>query len=62
MCNRKFHLLYMKLVTVDVSFFSDFGFICKIHIYKEQREREVLELKTQLTCFRHVYLLEPNVT
>jgi len=35
----------MKLVTVDVRFLSDFGFNCKIRIYKEQREREIIDLK-----------------
>jgi len=61
-CNRKFQLLYMKLVTVDVSFFSDFGFNCKIRIYKEQSERETLELNAKFTCFGHAYLLELTVT
>jgi len=46
----------------DVRFFSDFGFNCNICIYKEQHEKQILELNTQLTCFRHVYLLEPTVT
>jgi len=52
MRKRKFHLLYMKLVTLDVSFFSDFVFNCKIRIYKEQREREIIELKSTTHVFQ----------
>jgi alpha-N-acetylglucosamine transferase len=56
------HLLYMKLVNVDVRFITDFGFNCNIRIYKEHHETQILELKTQLIGFRHVYLLETTVT
>jgi len=42
----------MKLVTVDVRFFSDFGFNCKIRIYKEQRKREIFELKNPTHVFQ----------
>jgi len=42
----------MKLVTVDVRFFSDFSFNCKIRIYKEQRKREMLELKSTTHMFQ----------
>ena len=40
----------MELVTV--SFFPDFGFNCKIRICKEQREREILELKSTTHVFQ----------
>jgi len=42
----------MKLVTVDVRFFSDFSFNCIIRIYKEQREGEMLELKSTTHVFQ----------
>jgi len=42
----------MKLVTLDVRFLSDFGFNCKIRIYKEQCEREILELKSTTHVFQ----------
>jgi len=42
----------MCLVTVDVRFFSDFGFNCNIRICKEQRERQILELKSTTHVFQ----------
>jgi len=42
----------MKLVTVDVRFFSDFAFNCRVCVYKEQRKREILELKNTTHVFQ----------
>ena len=39
-----------------------FAFNRSIRICKQQHETQTLEFKTKLTCFRHVYLLEPTVT
>jgi hypothetical protein len=42
----------MKLVTVDVRFISKFGFNCNFRIYKDQRERQILELKSTTHVFQ----------
>ena len=42
----------MKLVTVDVRFFSDFAFNCRVCVYKEQRKREIFELKNPTHVFQ----------
>ena len=46
----------------NARFFCAFGFNSIARICKEQHETQILEIKSQLTCFRRVYLLEPTVT
>jgi hypothetical protein len=54
---------YNKIKKEKVArFFSAFSFNSIIRICKEQHETQILEIKTQLTCFRRVYLLEHTVT
>jgi hypothetical protein len=42
----------MKLVTVDVRFFSGFAFNCRVCVHKEQRKREILELESTTHVFQ----------